>query len=89
MDTRLDSPFESWGGFSKTAIGSSIIHGRLRYDPKEGIKLDLVEHPDGAEAGLKAFFLDGEKPTETIFGRLVDGTLVTLSDCFITKLPSN
>ncbi len=81
MDTRLDSPFESWGGFKEAANGSPIIHGRLRYDPKKGIELDLVENPNGVNVLGHA----GIRTIKTIFGQLVNGTLVTLSDCFATK----
>jgi len=80
MDARLDIPFESWGGFSETLQGSPVIHGRLHFDPKEGIELDLVENPRGQGPGAV------EPPElDTLYGRLVDGTCVTLSGCFVRK----
>lgn len=81
MDARLDTGFEIWGGFSEGADETGLIHGRLRYDPAKGIELELVENPRGAEAFRQA----GGQSFEKLYGWLVDGTLVTLEDCFITN----
>ena len=81
MKARLDSPFEIWGGFRKVPDGSPFIHGRLYYDPEHGVKLDLVENP----GGIQSLGQGDEQSLRTIYGQLVDGTPVTLSDCFISR----
>jgi len=50
-----------------------MIHGRLQYHPETGLKLELVENPQG-EAALVA---GGAAPINVMYGQLVDGTLVT------------
>src|ERR1035437_6994531 len=80
METRLDSVIDSRGGFSLAVKDSPIIHGRLHYYPEKGIELELVENP----LGSKAFGPGGLPPMSVIYGKLVDGTIVTLSDCFIS-----
>jgi hypothetical protein len=56
-----------------------VIHGRLLYTPASGIEVELVESPVGAGQ-----LLQGNVPEiGTLFGQLVDGTLVTLLDCHI------
>ena len=81
MDPRLDTAFESWGGFSKTPEGTSLIHGLLRYDPDKRIELELAVNP----AGIRSLVQGGEPIPETLYGQLSDGTLVTLLRCFLTK----
>lgn len=81
MNVRLDTSFESWGGFSETISGSPFIHGRLQYDPEIGIKLELVENPKG----LQSLNLTNASSFPVLFGQLVDGTLVTLFKCLITR----
>lgn len=80
MDARFDKPFESWGGFSTTRAGERTIHGRLQYRPEKGIELELVENPQGAASTLQG----DAAPVDTMYGQLVDGTLVTLSQCFVS-----
>jgi hypothetical protein len=80
MKARIDTPFESWGGFSSTRADDSMIHGRLQYLPDKGIILELVENPQGATA-----FTQAQSSVETMYGKLVDGTYVTLIGCFISK----
>ena len=74
MDARLDSTFESSGGFWLPEE-STKIHGRLRYDPTKGLELELVQNPTNSPAVLQA---NGQQ-LATMFGNLVDGTLVTLA----------
>jgi hypothetical protein len=78
MDARLDTSFESWGGFSEKTQDSRIITGRLHYDPNEGIELDLAENP----RGIEQLIAEAAPEPDTIYGQLVDGTHVTLSGCF-------
>ena len=74
MDARLDSALESWGNFTEKMGEAPVIPGRLSYDPLKGVKLELVENRSGnATAAVVAM-----RPLPVIFGRLVDGTLVTL-----------
>ena len=79
MKAKFDTSFESWGGFSTTSAGNDMIHGRLQYSPENGLKLELVENPQGNESAFS-----GAIPIETLYGQLVDGTLVTLSQCFVS-----
>lgn len=76
MILRLDKPFESVGGFSVDLPDGPHVHGRLSYDPNDGICLSLFERP-------KALSIRDGDP-RTIFGTLVNGTPVTLSGCFVT-----
>ncbi|MCH8806175.1 MAG: hypothetical protein IH986_08815, partial [Planctomycetes bacterium] len=81
MDARLDSPFESWGNFSETMTDPPVVPGRLTYDPRDGIALELVGPPPGSS--LQALM---ELPClPTLYGRLVNGTPVTLVDCTIAN----
>ncbi len=50
MEFRLDTVFESWGGFSETTDGLPRFSGRLTYLPDQGITLELVEYPNGVQA---------------------------------------
>jgi len=59
---------------------ASPIRGRLYYDPATGIKLELVSTPTRSNP-----LTQSEPDSITLFGRLVDGTPVTLADCFITS----
>lgn len=81
MNARLDSVFESWGSFTATTKDAPGTPGRLSYDPREGIELELVGTPPGV--GLPA--LMAMPSLATVYGRLVDGTLVTLVGCITTK----
>ncbi len=81
MKARLDSPFEIWGGFRRVSDGSPLVHGRLYYNPEHGIKLDLVENP----CEIQSLVRGGEHTLKTMYGQLVDGTLVTLANCFISR----
>jgi len=81
MEFRLDNPFESWGGFSKTADASDSHYGKLRYTPDKGIELELPDNPWGVKSALEG----GMPLIETMFGQLVDGTHVTLDGCMITN----
>ena len=81
MDVRLDTPFESWGGFSTAIEDAPVIHGLLRYDPVEGILLTLVESPGGNPPIL----FGGQDSFPVLLGRLVDGTAVSLFTCLVTK----
>jgi hypothetical protein len=81
MDPRLDTAFESWGGFSTNPDGTSPIHGLLRYDPDKHIELELAVNPGGIESLVGR----GEPLPETLYGQLSDGTLVTLLQCFVTN----
>ena len=81
MDFRMDTAFESRGGFSENPDGSSMIHGKLTYAPEKGVELELVENP-----WEDALFGDGGRPViDSMFGYLADGTPVTLLDCIITN----
>jgi hypothetical protein len=80
MEFRLDSPFESWGGFSRTAEDSPIHYGKLRYAPDKGVELELSENPWGVQS-----LQGGMPPVETMFGQLVDGTRVTLAGGMISN----
>jgi len=81
MDVRLDSAFESWGNFSETMTDPPVVPGRLSYDPLDGIALDLVGLPPGSS--IQAL-MDLPCPP-TLYGRLVNGALVTLVDCKVAK----
>ncbi len=80
MDAQFDKPFESWGGFSTTESGKPMIHGHLQYHPDKRIELDLVENQQGAAFGHQGVGTS----IKIIYGQLVDGTLVTLFDCFVS-----
>ena len=81
MDARLDSVFESWGSFAATMTDAPGTPGRLSYDPREGIELELVGTPPGIDLpGLMAM-----PSLPRIYGRLVDGSLVTMVGCLTTK----
>lgn len=80
MDARLDTAFESWGTFGETTE-SIQVPGRLIYEPSKGLSLDLVESKSGAAAAA----VTSLPSVAVIYGRLIDGTLVTLMDCFTTK----
>jgi hypothetical protein len=81
MDARLDSAFETWGKFTKKMDEAPAIPGRLSYDPFRGVALELVENREGSDVGEVLAMC----PIPVLFGQLVDGTLVTLLDCIITK----
>jgi hypothetical protein len=81
MNVNLDSAFESWGNFTEKAGEPPSVPGRLSYDPRKGIELQLVESRSGSAAAT----LVGMPPVPRLIGRLVDGTLVTLQDCIIAK----
>jgi hypothetical protein len=81
MDARLDSAFESWGKFSATMTDGPSIPGRLSYDPRKGIELELVMAPTAV--GLSALMAEPSLPT--LYGQLLNGTLVTLVGCITTK----
>ena len=81
MDARLDTVIESWGGFRLTGQGSPVIYGRFRYSPESGVEVELVENPQNGIQLLQG----NAPPVETLFGQLVDGTLVTLLGCVITN----
>ena len=81
MDARLDTPFEIWGRFSEKTDAAPLISGRLTYEPEKGIQLELVEKPE--ETGMLNQV--GAPDPRTLYGELVDGTLVTLSGCYVTK----
>ena len=76
MEARLDSGFESWGHFGGGMTDSQEVPGRLSYDPANGISLELVRSPTGTD--LRAA-MDLHCPP-TLYGRLVNGTRVTLVD---------
>ncbi len=81
MKARLDTALETWGRFSENEEDSPASPGRLCYDPANGIELELVDYPSAA-----TLFAQGSASSPaTLFGQLVDGTLVTLVDCFITN----
>ena len=81
MDARLDSAFESWGRFSETMTVPPVVPGRLSYDPLKGVNLELAGSPTGEDLHTLV-----EMPSlPTLYGQLVNGTLVTLVDCIITK----
>lgn len=81
MDARLDTAFESWGRFSETMTAPPVVPGRLSYDPLKGVNLELAGSPTGDDlhALVKMPYLP------TLYGRLVNGTLLTLVDCIITN----
>jgi hypothetical protein len=81
MKPRIDTAFESWGGFSKPMQGAPIIRGKLKYNPETGIELELVENPQGPAA-----IMASEMGPNTLFGQLLNGTLVTLSDCLVSNV---
>ena len=81
MDARLDSAFESWGHFSKTMTAPPVVPGCLTYDPLKGINLELAGSL--SEGDLQTLMALPRLPT--LYGRLVDGELVTLDDCITTK----
>lgn len=81
MDARLDSAFESWGRFSETMTVPPVVPGRLSYDPHDGIALELVGPPPGS--GVQALVELSSLPT--LYGRLVNGTPVTLVECRIAN----
>src|SRR5271170_6085862 len=80
VDARLDKPFESPGGFGKEPSLKEYVHGKVKYDPSEGIELELVQNLQRKEA------LSPTAPGQTIYGRLADGSPVTLIDCWVRKL---
>lgn len=80
MDARLDTAIESWGVFGEKAE-SLGFPGRLVYKPSEGLALELVESRTGAAAAAVLAL----PSVPVIYGRLVDGTLITLIDCITTK----
>ncbi len=80
MDVRLDTALESWGTFGED-LESLRVPGRLVYNPSEGLALELVESRTGAAAAT----VMGLPCLPVIYGRLIDGTLVTLIDCITTK----
>ena len=80
MDARLDTGFESWGTFGETAEPLRVP-GRLVYNPSDGLALELVESRTGP-AVAAALDLPSHR---VIYGRLIDGTLITLIDCITTK----
>jgi|GEM_PF-6978171 len=79
MEARLNTPFDSWGGFSTSPTGT-MTYGRLLFHPEKGVKLELVENPQQTVFGYGQV-----APLDTVYGKLVDGTLVTLCDCFISQ----
>lgn len=78
MDERLDTGFERWGMFGEN-VKSLPIPGRLVYNPSDGLLLERVESRTGAAAAI------GLPSLPVVYGRLIDGTLVTLIDCITTK----
>lgn len=82
MDARLDSAFESWGRFSETVTVPRVVPGRLSYDPLKGVNLELA----GSLTGDDLHTLVEMPSPPTLYGQLVNGTLVTLVDCIITNL---
>jgi len=80
MEARLDTGFESWGMFGENA-DSLLIPGRLVYSPSNGLALELIENRTGAAAAAVV----GLPSLSVIYGRLIDGTLITLIDCITTK----
>jgi hypothetical protein len=58
------------------------MHGKLSYDPAEGISLELIED----ETAGKRLTHDLQSMFD-LYGQLVNGSLVTLEDCFITRSP--
>ncbi len=79
MEARLDASFESWGRFSEQMDGSSPVNGRLSYDPTGGPSLELLGAP------LSADVFGQRQDSRTIFGWLLNGTPVTLVDCWVTN----
>lgn len=79
MEARLDTSFEKWGRFGQTLDGSSVLYGRLSYDPERGISLELLEVPSGSDP------FGQQRDSSMLFGCLLDGTPVTLVDCMFTK----
>lgn len=73
---RLDQAAEWAGQFWRPDQPDNVESGRLRYDPEDGLHLDLV-------SGARFPDLHDEFPW--ILGQTVDGRLVTLRDSFITN----
>ena len=78
MPARLDTKFESWGGFSKALDDTRIIPGRFSYDPASGAQLEVTEPMEQLRSNT---FPAKAPPPITIYGQLVDGTFVTLENC--------
>lgn len=80
MKYKLDESFSQSGGFWLPGRESSPIAGQLRYTPERGLEVELVENPNQFTE------LPNESSTfPIIFGKLVDGTLVSLFNAFTTR----
>ena len=82
MDARLDSSFESWGLFTEKLADRPNTPGRLSYSPEKGVELELVPTAGAVDPDSLLSMRSAPK----LYGQLVDGTLVTLVDCFITSV---
>jgi hypothetical protein len=76
MEPKMDVSFESWGGFWLPANPENVVQGRLLYEPTNGVALHLIGSVPGAT---------GAETYEVLFGKLMDGTSVTVSDVFVTE----
>jgi len=81
MNVQMDTSFESWGGFWQPGENPRIVQGRLLYDPTKGITLDLTEAP----SGMPPLGSEEQAQYSVLFGQLVNGTLVTVTEAFVTQ----
>lgn len=78
MEIRFDTPFEIRGSFTAKMNNSKSVQGSLRYEPHKGLELDLTDRP---VEGNNIF--DFDQNVEVIHGYLINGTKVTLENCFL------
>lgn len=79
MEVRFEKPFDGWGRFWFPGDTDRPASGRLIYDPASGITIEITGEPAPLGFSVHA------RQHPAIYGRLMSGDLVTLTDAFMTS----
>ena len=83
MDARMDEAFSAWGRFTNDTEKEESVPAILRYDPSVGLELEFAGSPPGFDCRAEEAV-----PPLTYFGVLVNGTYVTVVNCYFRSSKS-